>query len=89
MDCCSLAISMDINGSKIVLAWGPNKTTQQCIDEYHAISADLNAKTYLLTLNDHKDASLEKPISSEKASTLMAEWHDIQSGLNQDLDIHW
>ncbi|MBY6198260.1 hypothetical protein [Vibrio hangzhouensis] len=89
MDCSSLAICMNINGSNITLAWGPSKSKQQCLDEYHSIAADLNAKSYVLMLKDHRDSSLEKPISSRQARDLMDEWQDIQNGLNQDLDIHW
>ncbi|MGF1771657.1 hypothetical protein L4C42_05005 [Vibrio wakamikoensis] len=89
MDCSSLAITMDINGSKLVLAWGPNQTTAQCIKDYHNIQADLSAQSYMLSVNDHKNASLEKPISAEKASSLMDQWQAIQNGIDQDLDVHW
>ncbi|ASI92836.1 MULTISPECIES: hypothetical protein [Vibrio] len=89
MDCSSLAVCMNINGTDLTLAWGPNKTKQQCLDEYHSITADLNAKTYTLNLKDHAGSTLVKPISHRKASELMDEWGDIQNNLNQDLDIHW
>jgi hypothetical protein len=89
MECCSLAVCIDINGSKSVMAWGPNKDKDQCLKEYYAIKTHKGATIYSLALKDHKDATLEKPISSDFAKELIDDWYEIELLNQQDLDIHW